>query len=94
MKLINVEITMAHEIGVSASYYRPTEKEVLEDYIKAIPLLSITTSSAIALQKQVVELLNQRDSMNASADGQKMLEDRDKLILDLRKKLDLYASQE
>ena len=28
MRLINVEITM----GLSASYYKPTKKEVLEDY--------------------------------------------------------------
>jgi len=34
MKPINVEITMGHSIGISASYYRPTEREVLDDYIK------------------------------------------------------------
>ena len=28
MKPINVEITMGHDIGISASYYKPTEKEV------------------------------------------------------------------
>ena len=28
MKPINVEITMGHDIGVSASYYKPTEREV------------------------------------------------------------------
>src|SRR5919198_6711362 len=35
MKPINVEITMGHNIGVSKSYYKPTEHEVLEDYLKA-----------------------------------------------------------
>jgi hypothetical protein len=34
MKPINVEITMAHDLGVSESYWRPTEREVLEDYLK------------------------------------------------------------
>ena len=36
MRPINVEITMGHDIGVSASYYKPTEREVLEDYLKAV----------------------------------------------------------
>jgi integrase len=39
MKPINVEITMRHDIGISESYYKPAEKEVLEDYLKAADLL-------------------------------------------------------
>ena len=55
MKPINVEITMGHNIGVSASYYRPREHEVLEDYLKAANLLTIEAQSAI-LKKQVEDL--------------------------------------
>jgi hypothetical protein len=55
MKPINVEITMGHDIGISSSYYKPTEREVLDDYVKAIPLLTIHGNSSI-LQKQVEEL--------------------------------------
>jgi hypothetical protein len=55
MKPINVEITMGHDIGVSASYYKPTEHEVLEDYLKAVDLLTINGDN-IVLQKQVAEL--------------------------------------
>ncbi len=47
MKSINVEITMGHNIGVSGSYYKPTEKEVLEDYLKAIDLLTINNNQKI-----------------------------------------------
>ena len=36
MKPINVEITMGHEIGISSSYYKPTEREVLESESSAI----------------------------------------------------------
>ena len=36
MRPINVEILMGHNIGVSASYYKPKEHEVLEDYLKAL----------------------------------------------------------
>jgi integrase len=55
MKPINVELTMGHDIGISASYYKPTEREVLEDYLKAVDLLTIN-GDKIILQKQVLEL--------------------------------------
>jgi hypothetical protein len=55
MKPINVELTMGHNIGISASYYKPRECEVLEDYMKATDLLTINNDSKL-LQKQVEEL--------------------------------------
>jgi hypothetical protein len=55
MKPINVEITMGHNVGVSASYYRPLEKDVLQDYLKAVDELTIDGDTKI-LQKQVLEL--------------------------------------
>ena len=55
MRPINVEITMGHDIGVSASYYKPTEHEVMEDYLKAVDSLTINTDKVV-LQKQVAEL--------------------------------------
>jgi hypothetical protein len=55
MRPVNVEITMGHDIGVSKSYYKPTEKEVMEDYLKAVDLLSIN-GDKLVLQKQVTEL--------------------------------------
>jgi hypothetical protein len=62
MKPINVEVTMGHDIGVSASYYKPTEREVLQDYLKAVDLLTIN-SDKIILQKQVAEL-NEKSKNN------------------------------
>jgi len=61
MKPINVEITMGHDIGISSSYYKPTERDVLDDYIKAIPLLSIGGNDSI-LQKQVEELVEKTNN--------------------------------
>lgn len=61
MRPINVEITMGHSTGISASYYRPTEREVLEDYVKGIPLLTINGITSI-LQKQVKELTDKTDN--------------------------------
>ena len=36
MKSINIEILMGHSVGISDSYYRVTEGELLHDYLKAI----------------------------------------------------------
>jgi hypothetical protein len=55
MRPINVEITMGHNIGVSASYYKPTEKEVLEDYLRATDILVINNISR-KVEKQLSEL--------------------------------------
>ncbi len=41
MKSINIENLMNHSIGVSNSYYRPQEKELLDDYLQAVEHLTI-----------------------------------------------------
>jgi integrase len=53
MKPINREKLMGHSTGISDSYYRATENELLEDYLKAVPELTI--SSEYRLQKDLGE---------------------------------------
>ena len=55
MKPINVEKLMNHSCGISDNYHRITEAELLEDYLKAVDLLTINSDKVI-LQKQVTEL--------------------------------------
>ena len=55
MKPINVEKLINHSVGISDSYYRATENELLEDYLKAVDLLAINGDQT-ALQKQVKAL--------------------------------------
>jgi hypothetical protein len=66
MKPINVEITMGHNIGLSSSYYRPTEREVLEDYLRAVDLLTISNSH-YKLEKQIDELKQQQSKPQQSS---------------------------
>jgi integrase len=54
MRSINIELLMGHNIGVSGRYYRPTESEVLQDYLKAVDLLTIDPTHR--LQKENQEL--------------------------------------
>lgn len=43
MKSINIETLMGHSIGISDSYYRATEEELLTDYLKAVGHLTISS---------------------------------------------------
>ena len=47
MKPINVETLMGHSTGISDSYYRPTDKELLDDYLSAVPLLTISETEEV-----------------------------------------------
>jgi hypothetical protein len=63
MKPINVEWLMGHSTGISDSYYRPTENELLDDYLKAAPLLTVSEVEEVrqkseAEKKQLEERLN------------------------------------
>jgi hypothetical protein len=46
------EILMGHDIGLADSYYKPSEQELLEDYIKSVDLLTIHNDKS-KLEKQV-----------------------------------------
>jgi hypothetical protein len=81
MRPINVEITMGHDIGISASYYKPTEREVLEDYLKAVPLLTINGDN-IVLQKKVAELTEK--SKDSEYIVKAKLSEKDNDILELK----------
>jgi flagellar capping protein FliD len=55
MKPNNIEKLMNHSVGISDSYYKATESELLEDYLKSVGLLEINGDKT-ALQKQVKTL--------------------------------------
>jgi hypothetical protein len=59
MKPLNVALLISHDTGITESYWRPTEKEVLADYLKAVGLFTIndSTKTTSKLQKQVTQLI-------------------------------------
>jgi integrase len=87
MKPINVEKTMGHNIGVSQSYYKPTEREVMEDYLKAVPLLTIESHNII-LQKKVEQLTEK--SRDSESTIRAKLEEKDNQIQTLIKKQEQF----
>ncbi|MDW0170222.1 MAG: hypothetical protein QN784_00445 [Nitrososphaeraceae archaeon] len=50
MKLLNVKILMGHDTGLQKSYYKPSEKDILEDYLKVIDLLTINEVNKLKLE--------------------------------------------
>jgi integrase len=54
MRSLHIEMLLGHNTGVTKSYYRPTESEILHDYQKAIPLLTIEEAN-----KQVDKITTQ-----------------------------------
>ena len=81
MKPINVEKLMNHSVGISDSYYRATENEILDDYIKAMDLLTINDDK-LTLQKQVAELTEKSKEENYVIKGK--LSEKENEIQQLR----------
>jgi integrase len=71
MKSINIEKLMGHSLGMSTnSYYRATTSdEILKDYLKAVPFLTI--SSEIRLQRQMEQVVEQLRNDNAKINYRK-----------------------
>jgi hypothetical protein len=59
MKSINIEILMGHSIGISDSYYRATEQEILLDYLKAVDYLSILEENKLRVENQKIKESNE-----------------------------------
>jgi hypothetical protein len=55
VKSINVSILMFHDTEITQQYYKSQEEELLEDYLKALDLLTIN-SDGLVLNKQLLEL--------------------------------------
>ena len=89
MKPINVEITMGHNIGVSASYYKPTEREVLEDYLNAVDVLTIIGDKSM-LQRQVLEL--KEETQNNEFLIEAKLREKDEIINSMKERYDVDIS--
>jgi hypothetical protein len=62
MKLLNVKILMGQDTGLEKSYYKPSEKELLEDYLKVVELL--TFNDEASLRKRVDTLLIEKSRID------------------------------
>jgi len=81
MKSINVEMCMGHNIGISKSYYKPTQKEILEDYLKAVEMLSINSKkdNILSLESEI-DKLKERNENNEHFIRSKLQERDDSIV--------------
>jgi hypothetical protein len=80
MKPINIEHLMGHSTGISDSYYRPTENQLLEDYLKTVNVLTI--NDKLLYDKQISALTEKYTIENYVTKGK--LEEKEKEILILK----------
>ncbi|MGA9844987.1 MAG: hypothetical protein WBQ25_22005 [Nitrososphaeraceae archaeon] len=83
MKSLNVELLMGHDIGLADSYYRPSEQDLLKEYLLAVDLLTIHDDKT-KLEKQVKELTEKSIDNEYIIEGR--LKEKDKQIQSLVKK--------
>lgn len=96
MNRTNVEYLMGHSLGISQSYYKPVEKDVLADYLKAVDLLTIDSNdkSTTLLQKQVTELTEKSKEENYLIKGKLAEKEKEIEVLAMeakQAKMDLAA---
>ena len=84
----NIKLLMGHisSMGLTKNYYKPTEKLVLEDYMKAMDILTISEENR--LSKQVLELTQRNQDKDYIIKGK--LHEKDKEIDKLKKKQEKF----
>jgi hypothetical protein len=84
MRSINIETLMGHSLGLSDSYYRPTEEEILNDYLKAGSF--VTLNEERLLQEQIEELRHKSRETEHILGSR--LHEKDQFIESIRQKYD------
>lgn len=64
MTSIKIETLMGHSTGVSNSYFKPTERELLDDYLKAVDALNIDPANRIGEAATKNEIQELRDMIS------------------------------
>jgi integrase len=95
MKPINVEILMGHSVGISDSYYKPTETELLEDYLKSVDALTVSQVNQLrhAVEKLKVENAEIDIMKNNYLDMKVSLEGKDEQVARLTDTVAVLSDQ-
>jgi len=68
------EMLLGHSIGLSGSYYKPTEKEMLTEYLKVVDALTINYENRLSKQVQELKEKNQDSEYVIKGKLQEMME--------------------
>ena len=82
VKPLNVETLLGHDTGIAGTaYYRPTDSDLLQDYLKAVPALTI--SEAIQVKRE----LHQKNQNHA-----KEMKDLQSLVANLQTQVNFLSA--
>ena len=86
MKPINIEKLLSHSTGISDSYYRATEQELLDDYLKAMDSLTIDERNKLKKRIDSLEEKNEDEDYIIKA----RLHEKDEQIKSLLQKQEKF----
>lgn len=86
MKPINIEKLLSHSTGISDSYYRATEQELFDDYIKAMDSLTIDERNKLKKRIDRLEEKNEDEKYIIKA----KLQEKDEQIKILNEKQEKF----
>lgn len=69
MKSLHVEILMGHSTGLADNYYRISEKELLAEYLKAVPDLSVSNSPTAIGEERMKNMENDVEALKYAVSG-------------------------
>jgi hypothetical protein len=84
----NIKMLMAHSLGESGNYHRPTETQLLEDYLKAADLLTVNEENR--LSKRINELQEKNMEKDYIIKGK--LHEKDEQIKGMQDQLQLIMN--
>ena len=84
MRSINIETLMGHSLGLSDSYYRPTQEEILNDYLKASSTLTLNEEQRLYEQIQELKV----ESKDTEYIIRAKLNEKDQIIESMRERYD------
>ncbi len=67
MKSLHIELLMGHDVGLAENYYRPSEKDLLDEYLKAVPELTILETLSSSKVESIDELRRKVDRLEESS---------------------------
>lgn len=56
----NIKLLMDHSLGESQNYHRPTERELLDDYLNVVDLLTINEEFRLRKKVEVLQVQKSR----------------------------------
>ena len=80
MKPLNISYLMSHDTGITQHYFKPKEEELLDDYLKAIDLLTINEENKL---KSKISDLKEKEKVQDYIINKKMQE-KDEEIKNLK----------